>query len=345
MNMNTQYPAEVFQWMITSMQTVPLFYGTIPVKELYKVFQSGKDEYPGHDGAPGVGDISEKDYTEMLRGLLSIANRPGFAGTPGLAAAGISCKFDGNELVPIGADDLVKAVRAGKRKASFLPEGYRILTHDEVMQVLTKGYVETAETTAMENYLKSRWKKSEEDAVGLVRHMVIGFRTTEDSPEDAVNELSHILGTNKKENAITPDELMEMLNAVLQVYQVTGMMDRCGWAPNELYEKLHGQKAPDVKSSFNLDPNASPLGAFDNLKPGSKIVPGSSHMAAFLKEHEAELKARGIEVDYEASASMYRDTRVTPEGTTQRTRGQKVYPNDPCPCGSGLKYRDCHGRG
>ena len=23
---------------------------------------------------------------------------------------------------------------------------------------------------------------------------------------------------------------------------------------------------------------------------------------------------------------------------------KKIYPNDPCPCGSGLKYKQCHGR-
>jgi len=22
----------------------------------------------------------------------------------------------------------------------------------------------------------------------------------------------------------------------------------------------------------------------------------------------------------------------------------KIYPNDPCPCGSGKKYKQCHGR-
>jgi preprotein translocase subunit SecA len=28
-----------------------------------------------------------------------------------------------------------------------------------------------------------------------------------------------------------------------------------------------------------------------------------------------------------------------------RTRSaQKVYPNDPCPCGSGKKFKACHGR-
>ena len=23
---------------------------------------------------------------------------------------------------------------------------------------------------------------------------------------------------------------------------------------------------------------------------------------------------------------------------------KKIYPNDPCPCGSGKKYKNCHGR-
>ena len=25
-------------------------------------------------------------------------------------------------------------------------------------------------------------------------------------------------------------------------------------------------------------------------------------------------------------------------------KGQKIYPNDPCPCGSGKKYKKCHGK-
>ena len=25
-------------------------------------------------------------------------------------------------------------------------------------------------------------------------------------------------------------------------------------------------------------------------------------------------------------------------------RDKKIYPNDPCPCGSGLKYKQCHGK-
>ena len=36
--------------------------------------------------------------------------------------------------------------------------------------------------------------------------------------------------------------------------------------------------------------------------------------------------------------------RVTGTRTPQRRAAQKIYPNDPCPCGSGKKYKQCHGR-
>jgi preprotein translocase subunit SecA len=28
----------------------------------------------------------------------------------------------------------------------------------------------------------------------------------------------------------------------------------------------------------------------------------------------------------------------------KKRQAKKIYPNDPCPCGSGLKYKQCHGR-
>jgi preprotein translocase subunit SecA len=34
-----------------------------------------------------------------------------------------------------------------------------------------------------------------------------------------------------------------------------------------------------------------------------------------------------------------------PEGVQQVVRGEKVGRNDPCPCGSGKKYKKCHGTG
>jgi len=39
---------------------------------------------------------------------------------------------------------------------------------------------------------------------------------------------------------------------------------------------------------------------------------------------------------------MNRGEDVTPQ--PQRREAQKVGRNDPCPCGSGKKYKKCHGR-
>ena len=35
----------------------------------------------------------------------------------------------------------------------------------------------------------------------------------------------------------------------------------------------------------------------------------------------------------------------TAQKAPKKREGEKIYPNDPCPCGSGKKYKNCHGRG
>lgn len=65
------------------------------------------------------------------------------------------------------------------------------------------------------------------------------------------------------------------------------------------------------------------------------IVPGSTNSANMLKNVSAELEAMGVKVDFNSNVDMMSD------GKGQK----KIYPNDPCPCGSGKKYKKCCGRG
>ena len=44
--------------------------------------------------------------------------------------------------------------------------------------------------------------------------------------------------------------------------------------------------------------------------------------------------------DKETRDQLFKEQR---ESSTVRKEA-KVYPNDPCPCGSGKKYKKCHGR-
>ena len=43
----------------------------------------------------------------------------------------------------------------------------------------------------------------------------------------------------------------------------------------------------------------------------------------------------------ETRTELYKKQKAS--GTVRR-EGHKIYPNDPCPCGSGKKYKNCHGK-
>ena len=43
----------------------------------------------------------------------------------------------------------------------------------------------------------------------------------------------------------------------------------------------------------------------------------------------------------ETRTELYKKQKAS--GTVRR-QGHKIYPNDPCPCGSGKKFKQCHGR-
>ena len=75
------------------------------------------------------------------------------------------------------------------------------------------------------------------------------------------------------------------------------------------------------------------------------IVPGSSKAAEMLRESLPELQRMGIPVDLDSNADTIQ-TVMYPEGIAgQAVRTEKkIYPNDPCPCGSGKKYKKCCGK-
>ena len=45
--------------------------------------------------------------------------------------------------------------------------------------------------------------------------------------------------------------------------------------------------------------------------------------------------------DDEKREALYKEAR---QRGTVRNEGAKIYPNDPCPCGRGKKFKACHGR-
>ncbi len=52
------------------------------------------------------------------------------------------------------------------------------------------------------------------------------------------------------------------------------------------------------------------------------------------------LEEWGPVLDEETRKALYKEQK----SSTTIVKGKKVYPNDPCPCGSGKKYKKCCGR-
>ncbi len=67
-----------------------------------------------------------------------------------------------------------------------------------------------------------------------------------------------------------------------------------------------------------------------------------------LKEAAPDLEKAGFKIDLDSNAGTVSGTNIQGSSETPREMGpqmqKKVYPNDPCPCGSGKKYKKCCGR-
>lgn len=112
---------------------------------------------------------------------------------------------------------------------------------------------------------------------------------------------------------LTERRLEKLVSLLQNANNHTRMQIHRGHTPNEIM-------LSDIRNGYFAQPPV--------------IVPGSTNAAGMLKNASAELSAMGVKIDLDSNAAVVTD------GKTQK----KVYPNDPCPCGSGKKYKKCCGR-
>ncbi len=75
------------------------------------------------------------------------------------------------------------------------------------------------------------------------------------------------------------------------------------------------------------------------------IIPGSSSAAKLLMEGKEHIEKLGFPIDFDANAKEIPVYSMSSgiDGSIEM-KMKKIYPNDPCPCGSGKKYKKCCGR-
>lgn len=112
----------------------------------------------------------------------------------------------------------------------------------------------------------------------------------------------------------------ELLGLLVAAHNNTRMKENRGYKPSEMARKRPINKMPT-------------------------IVPASSKAAAILKDATPQLQAKGMLVDLNGNADVIQTT-IFPRGLNEEPIRveKKIYPNDPCPCGSGKKYKKCCGK-
>ena len=185
----------------------------------------------------------------------------------------------------------------------------------QIEEICNIGYEASAIAyKKMESYLIKKMHMTREEASGFGLRVWANSCEGE-SPVEMIDQLADA-GMEFTDDS----QLQEFIDLLMDAHNNTRLLENRGHKPVELFKKVsYGGRAT--------------------------IMPTSTQAAALLKEAVPSLEQMGLSVDMDKNA----DTVVTnmfPQGVNEPVikSERKVYPNDPCPCGSGKKYKKCCGR-
>lgn len=193
-------------------------------------------------------------------------------------------------------------------KDFYIPSAQQI---DEICRI---GYEASSSAyKKLESFFIKKLKFSYEQAVTWCLQVWANSYEGE-SPSKIINKMTE---TNIEFEEKMINELLELL---VTAHNNTRMKENRGYKPSEMVRKKSVDKMPT-------------------------IVPASSNAAAILKDTAPQLQAMGVPVDLNGNTDVIQ-TAMFPSGLNGgpiRVE-KKIYPNDPCPCGSGKKYKKCCGK-
>ena len=193
-------------------------------------------------------------------------------------------------------------------KDFYIPSAQQI---DEICRI---GYeASSSEYKKLESFFIKKLRLPYEQAVTWCLQVWANSYEGE-SPSKIINKMT--------EANIEFEEKMinELLELLVVAHNNTRMKENRGYKPSEMVRKKSVDKMPT-------------------------IVPASSNAAAILKDAAPQLQAMGVPVDLNGNTDVIQTT-MFPRGLNEEPIRveKKIYPNDPCPCGSGKKYKKCCGK-
>lgn len=195
-----------------------------------------------------------------------------------------------------------------------MDKDFYIPSAQQIDEICRNGYEASSSAyKKLESFFIKKLKFSYEQAVTWCLQVWANSYEGE-SPSKIINKMTEA-NIEFEEKMI--NELLELLVAA---HNNTRMKENRGYKPSEMVRKKSVDKMPT-------------------------IVPASSNAAAILKDAAPQLEAMGVPVDLNGNTDVIQTTMfpIGLNGEPIRVE-KKIYPNDPCPCGSGKKYKKCCGK-
>ena len=193
-------------------------------------------------------------------------------------------------------------------KPFFIP------TTSQLNEIARIGYeMSCSEYREMQTFFEKKLHLPNEQAISWCLNTWVNSHNG-NNPVDMINEIcaSSVVFSGEK-------QMREFVALLMNAHNNTRMKENRGHKPSEIRAKVGYKGTPT-------------------------IVPGSTNAAKILGRVAPELAKMGIPVDVDATANIVPSV-IYPDGIGGKsvTIERKIYPNDPCPCGSGKKYKKCCG--
>ena len=195
-----------------------------------------------------------------------------------------------------------------------MDKDFYIPSAQQIDEICRTGYeASSSEYKKLESFFIKKLRLPYEQAVTWCLQVWANSYEGE-SPSKIINKMTEV-------NIVFEEKMInELLELLVAAHNNTRMKENRGYKPSEIARKMPIDKMPT-------------------------IVPASSKAAAILKDAAPQLQAMGVPVDLNRNTDVIQTTMfpIGLNGEPIRVE-KKIYPNDPCPCGSGKKYKKCCGK-
>lgn len=236
--------------------------------------------------------------------------------TDGKTASLFDCEIIDTMLFDENIEQYIRTKQSQRGKPFYIPDKKKLLLYEDAFYC-----DETSETTALRTFLKDRFELTETQELAIFAEILYGSRYLNREFADVMNRLGEI-GLVFETDA----DLQKFIDLHQQFHNTTRMQCNRGYTPEELFWMQPREER--IPKSISLGSNIRKL-----------IAEGTINVDE-LRSDILTMEMPSEELRF----SLLKEIADVEKSLQESKKPKKVGRNDPCPCGSGKKYKKCCGR-